>query len=300
MHQIFIFFFTNSPEANESYNLKSCKVLSGKIRADQKANYKSFRKCVNTAREQYKTCKKTIKKSCSHLKPIQFEVESCGRGEKWTNAPTFCREQKEAYCQSDKALRSCAKKIRCSNAKVPKSARTSSQVQYIVLHSIGGPKCNNKTGKVEFSTIKDPSTGKVRNAKFWKRQFLKTKKDIHYIIDKEGRIEKMVDEKYAAKHARSMYCNKRPIGNENSIGIELVNQGDGNDKWDDLTMKKVAETIRSIQERWPNIKKENIVGHSNLEEKQFNCGMKKFKRKVDPGKNFPWEKLWRYIEPIRK
>ena len=54
---------------------------------------------------------------------------------------------------------------------------------------------------------------------------LKSKVSCHYLINRKGKITRMVKEKYEAWHAGESQWKKFKNLNEFSIGIELVNKG---------------------------------------------------------------------------
>ena len=143
---------------------------------------------------------------------------------------------------------------------------------------------------------------------------LLTKKSVypvssHYLIPQKDdptyrgnrlRTHILVEERDRAWHAgRSSWLNQTDL-NHTSIGIELVNLSGceksilelGNSEefykschfkdFDDEQIKLLVELLKSIQDRYPNVKPINIVGHSDIAPN----------RKVDPGPTFPWKSLY--------
>ena len=109
----------------------------------------------------------------------------------------------------------------------------------------------------------------------------KRKVSCHYIIDKNGEIYNLVDEKKRAWHAgESMWKRSKDI-NSRSIGIEIVYPGEV------LRKKYKKEQIESLIKLSLSLKKkykicnQNILGHSDIAPY----------RKIDPGVYFPWEFL---------
>ena len=103
----------------------------------------------------------------------------------------------------------------------------------------------------------------------------------HYIIDTNGAIYNLVDEKKRAWHAgESMWKRYKDI-NSRSIGIEIVYPGEA------LGKKYKKEQIESLIKLSLSLKKkykifnQNILGHSDIAPD----------RKIDPGIYFPWEAL---------
>ncbi len=159
-----------------------------------------------------------------------------------------------------------------SYAKTSGKART--EVNRVIIHSIGGPYCKN--GSVVYS----PADG---DAKRWIGFFNRHKVlGIHYVIDKDGNVEAGVPENQIANHAKG--------NNRDTIGIELINRGDGVDEFTEAQLGMLVAALRSITKRW-GIKKSNILGHTAVDKRYFECGGKKFKTKPDPGPAFPWDRV---------
>tara|TARA_X000000368_G_C23035032_1_gene714225 strand:+ start:1509 stop:2231 length:723 start_codon:yes stop_codon:yes gene_type:complete len=110
----------------------------------------------------------------------------------------------------------------------------------------------------------------------------KHKVSCHYLIDRKGKILRMVDENKTAWHAgKSKWKNFINL-NKNSIGIELVNKGHefGYQKFTNVQIKKLTALCLKLKKKY-KIKNSNIVGHSDIAPL----------RKKDPGEKFPWMKL---------
>ncbi len=159
-----------------------------------------------------------------------------------------------------------------SHAKT--TGKTRSEVNRVIIHSIGGPSC--KDGSVVYSAADG-------DAKRWIGFFNRHKVlGIHYVIDKNGNVEGGVPENQIANHAKG--------NNADTIGIELVNRGDGIDEYTELQLGMLVAALRSIMKRW-GVKKSGILGHSAVDNRYFQCGGKKIKTKPDPGPAFPWDRV---------
>jgi N-acetylmuramoyl-L-alanine amidase len=159
-----------------------------------------------------------------------------------------------------------------SHAKTTGKVRAA--VNRVIIHSIGGPSC--KDGAVVYSTADG-------DAKRWATYFKRHKVlGIHYVIDRAGNIEPVVPENQIANHAKG--------NNADSIGIELVNRGDGVDVYTELQLGMLIAALRSIMKRW-GVKKSDILGHTAVDNRYFRCGGNKIKTKPDPGPAFPWERV---------
>jgi N-acetylmuramoyl-L-alanine amidase len=154
--------------------------------------------------------------------------------------------------------------------------REKNTVDTIIIHAIGGPDVTCPRAKLEFT----PAGGR---AAVWKDYFAKHDTvSIHYIIDREGNLESSIKEDEIAIHAGH--------SNARSIGIELVNKGDGVEEYQDAAVTRLIGLIKDIRTRI-NISVDNIKGHEEVDQTKFTCGGKEYKRKVDPGPKFPWRKL---------
>jgi N-acetylmuramoyl-L-alanine amidase len=159
------------------------------------------------------------------------------------------------------------------------SGRARSEVNRVIIHSVGGPSC--KHGSVVYSSAEG-------DAKRWIRYFNRHKVlGIHYVIDKSGQIEPGVPENQIANHAKG--------NNTDSIGIELVNRGDGVDVYTEEQLGMLVAALRSITKRW-GIPKSGIVGHSSVDRRYFECAGRRIKTKPDPGPAFPWQRVLNAIK----
>jgi N-acetylmuramoyl-L-alanine amidase len=104
----------------------------------------------------------------------------------------------------------------------------------------------------------------------------------HYFVHEDGRIVQLVPEGRRAWHAgKSSWAGESDI-NSCSIGIEIANPGHpgGLPDFPDAQIKSVADLCLNCGKRW-KIPPERVLGHSDVAPI----------RKVDPGENFPWERL---------
>ena len=127
-----------------------------------------------------------------------------------------------------------------------------SAVDTIILHHTGGD---------------SPSTAYAK---------LKTDKNsVHYIIDTNGVIYYVVDEKKSAQHAGSY--------NERSIGIEIVNTGYKSMEFTNAQYTSISNLITDIVGRWPGIKydDQHILAHYQVPSDG----------KWDPSPNFDWSRI---------
>tara|TARA_B100000029_G_scaffold102917_1_gene93412 strand:- start:168 stop:902 length:735 start_codon:yes stop_codon:yes gene_type:complete len=110
----------------------------------------------------------------------------------------------------------------------------------------------------------------------------KSKVSSHFLINRKGKVYRLVREKHIAWHAGKSCWGKFDKLNRNSIGIELVNKGH---KFGYINYKKkqllsLIKVCKILIKKY-KIKKRNIVGHSDISPS----------RKKDPGEKFPWKML---------
>ena len=149
-------------------------------------------------------------------------------------------------------------------------------IDALIIHSLGGPDCQN--GALFYKQIDG-------DAQSWARRFASLPGvSIHYVIGRDGAVVAGIPEAMAASHA---------IGwNQRSIGIELVNNGDGVDPFPAAQLDALVQLAREIRERHPDITIEHVLRHSDVDQTMFpalhgrRCGA--YRRKLDPGDAFPW------------
>ena len=109
-----------------------------------------------------------------------------------------------------------------------------------------------------------------------------SKVSCHYLVNRSGKIFKMVNEENIAWHAgKSMWKNYKNL-NKNSIGIELVNKGHryGYQNFTKKQIKRLIELCKYLKKKYA-IRKRHFLGHSDIAPL----------RKIDPGEKFPWKYL---------
>lgn len=147
-------------------------------------------------------------------------------------------------------------------------------VHTIIVHTISGPDC--KRGRVVYS-------GAPGDAARWKAFFDRHPMiGIHYVLDRDGVALASTPEDRQANHARN--------NNVGTIGIEMVHEGDGVEPFGDRQINALVKLIASIRTRW-NVPIENIKGHTDVDSRTFMCGGEVIKGRLDPGANFPWERV---------
>ncbi len=107
----------------------------------------------------------------------------------------------------------------------------------------------------------------------------KTKVSCHYLINRKGKIFKLVEELKVAWHAGKSRWKKNKNLNKNSIGIELVNKGHkyGYQNFTKEQINTLIKLCKKLKKKY-KIKNKLILGHSDIAPL----------RKIDPGEKFPW------------
>jgi len=111
---------------------------------------------------------------------------------------------------------------------------------------------------------------------------LKSKVSCHYLINRKGKVIRMVDDEYIAWHAGKSHWKNFVNLNKSSLGIELVNKGHqfGYQNFTNQQIKSLISLCKILKKKFA-IKKENFLGHSDIAPL----------RKSDPGEKFPWKRL---------
>jgi N-acetylmuramoyl-L-alanine amidase len=150
-------------------------------------------------------------------------------------------------------------------------------VDAVIIHSLGGPDC--RAGAPFFRAIDG-------DARHWMATFNRLPiVSIHYVIDRTGLVEAGVPEDVAATHATGW--------NQRSVGIELVNNGDGRDPFPPAQIEALVALVTSVRQRHPAITPARVLRHSDVDHSTFPAATHgeactAFRRKLDPGDAFPW------------
>ena len=145
------------------------------------------------------------------------------------------------------------------NFSLPK--RLKKRIRFIIIHYTGMKK--------ELDSIK-----RLQNPKF--------KVSSHFLIKRNGEILILVPEFYEAWHAGFSNWKNYNHLNKNSIGIEITNPGHqhGYKSFSKKQIFSLKKLLKHLIKKF-NIKKKNVLGHSDISPD----------RKKDPGEKFPWKNL---------
>lgn len=162
------------------------------------------------------------------------------------------------------------------------TVRDPSNITAIVIHTVGGPACI--AGTVQFR----PIPKRDDDAEFW-RQVLRSdpSADAHYVIGRTGKKADVLPVTQIANHTLGI----NPI----SIGIELVHRGDGVEPFEETQIIALIDAAKEIRRLYPAIPIANIVAHSEIDQRTCSCAGVNYRRRQDPGANFPMERVIREL-----
>jgi N-acetylmuramoyl-L-alanine amidase len=127
----------------------------------------------------------------------------------------------------------------------------------VVIHET-----TNDQAEVALKTLTDPAR----------------KVSAHYLIGRDGTLYQLVDERRRAWHAGVSYWGGNTDLNSASIGIELDNNGA--EAFAEAQIVRLIDLLKDLQARY-SIPRANFIGHGDIA----------VRRKVDPSRFFPWQRL---------
>jgi N-acetyl-anhydromuramyl-L-alanine amidase AmpD len=160
--------------------------------------------------------------------------------------------------------------------------RDTGSITALVIHTVGGPACIADT--VQFR----PIPKRDDDAQFWQKILKTARNEAHYVIGRNGTAAQVMPPTDIAYHTAGI--------NDVSIGIELVHRGDGIEPFEEPQIVKLIELIKEIRRQFPKISISNIVMHSDIDQRTCPCGGKLYRRRQDPGANFPMQRV---IDAVR-
>jgi hypothetical protein len=147
-------------------------------------------------------------------------------------------------------------------------------IDMVVIHSTGGPTCNDLNQPIW-----------VRGGRFVQDLHAINAHPIlgvHWMIARDGSIGAGVPESQVANHV---------VGyNPRSIGIELVNDGDGLEPFAPAQIDALVGLLQKIVQRYPGVTRSGVVRHSDLDLRMLPCAPQQ-RRKVDPGSAYPHQQV---------
>lgn len=160
---------------------------------------------------------------------------------------------------------------------------TTDDISLLVVHNISLP-----VGEFGNNHITDLFLGKIdANAHASFADIAQLQVSAHCLIRRDGSIIQYVSFNDKAWHAGISTFNGVDKCNDFSIGIEL--EGTDDIPYEEAQYNELAKLTVSLQESYPLIINENIVGH---------CDIAKG-RKTDPGQSFNWQHFHQYLEELK-
>ena len=152
------------------------------------------------------------------------------------------------------------------------SDRKSNEVSLLVIHNISLPPGNYGGDHIEkfFTNQLDHEEHP------YFQDIADLKVSSHLLIKRDGSITQFVPFNKKAWHAGISTFRGREDCNEFSIGIEL--EGTDESRYEKEQYESLISVTKELMSFFPDIKKETIVGHSDIAPD----------RKTDPGKSFDW------------
>ena len=152
------------------------------------------------------------------------------------------------------------------------SERMTEEISLLVIHNISLPPGEFGGGYIEklFTNSLDP------NDHPYFSEIYDLKVSSHLLIERDGSLVQFVPFNKKAWHAGVSSFKGRENCNEFSIGIEL--EGTDDNKYTEDQYRALIDITKELMLVFQDIKKENIVGHSDIAPG----------RKTDPGKSFDW------------
>ena len=146
------------------------------------------------------------------------------------------------------------------------------EISLLVIHNISLPPGEFGGGYIEklFTNSLDP------NDHPYFSEIYDLKVSSHLLIQRDGSLVQFVPFNKKAWHAGVSSFKGRENCNEFSIGIEL--EGTDENAYTDDQYRALIDITKELMLVFQDIKKENIVGHSDIAPG----------RKTDPGKAFNW------------
>ncbi len=148
-------------------------------------------------------------------------------------------------------------------------------IKLIVIHNISLPPENFEPENVKKFFMNELD---FKTHKFF-QEIRGLKVSSHFVIDRIGKIYQFVSVYDRAWHAGVSSFKNQENCNDFSLGIELI--GSDNTPFEDNQYISLNELIEALCNSFPKIKKENIIGHSEIAPG----------RKSDPGPFFDWSKI---------
>jgi N-acetyl-anhydromuramyl-L-alanine amidase AmpD len=161
--------------------------------------------------------------------------------------------------------------------------RDPNTITAIIIHAVGGPACISDAVRFRPIPFRDD------DAQFWQKVLKAAPStDAHIVIGRNGKRADVLPITQIANHTYG--------ANTTSIGIELVNRGDGAEAFGEPQIVRLIEVIKQIRQQYSLIRLENIVAHSDIDQRTCPCSGVIYRRRQDPGASFPMGRVLKEVQ----
>lgn len=147
-------------------------------------------------------------------------------------------------------------------------------VDMVVLHATGGPSCNDFDQPIWVRAGTFEGDVRATNAH--------PRLGVHWMIARDGRTAASVPESEIANHTAGF--------NRRSIGVQLVNDGDGLDPFPTPQIDALIGLLQGIVRRHPDVHRDGVVRHSDLDTDPLRCAPER-RRHPGPGAAFAYPQV---------
>jgi hypothetical protein len=171
-----------------------------------------------------------------------------------------------------KAERNCGVDCEVDRTEAATGRQRTANISRVIIHATGGLRDDcNLSGSFRGGTV----NSNVRHF-----QDSGGNPSIHYIVGEDGTVVRMVPDDQIANH---VYRD-----NGNALGIEMINNGDGNDPYPLEQINAMVDLVGEMLKCY-GLTSNDVVGHADVDTRlNTNCNPPR-PRREDPGSNFPWE-----------
>ncbi len=175
-----------------------------------------------------------------------------------------------------------ARQINNGTARIGGNPRVIVELQPVWMRSPN----HSARGSTQITTVIVHHTG-TENTQIALNTFLSGATSAHYVVDREGRIIKMVQDNRRAAHAGSARWRGSSSINSASIGLEIVHRAQDRN-YSAAQYTAVIGLLNQLRTAHTNIQTRNIIGHSDV---GTNASGRLGRKSTDPGEFFNWQKL---------
>lgn len=144
-------------------------------------------------------------------------------------------------------------------------------VDLIVLHATGYPYCD----PAGLHLLAADLGNTIEVIEYYRDH---ESESMHYVIGKDGALHSLVPEDEIAHHAGKF--------DTTSIGVALVNKGDGQDPFPDEQIAALVGLLKQLVSKY-DLDSSAVKPHSEISRAVVVCNTSVFKKDIDPGGTYP-------------